>query len=317
VPDVPRVLITDCDHGFYDPEEAVARERGVELNRAEGSRETIIRLGAEADGILCQYFRVDGELLDGLPRCRVVGRYGVGLDNVDLEATAARGLKVVNVPDFCVDEVADHAVGLALSATRRIVQLDRDWRLDPAGYARRWVERFEGLAGVERSSRQRLGLVGFGRIGRAVAHRAAGFGFSIVAHDPLVAVPTSEASTVDLDELLRTSDVISLHTPATPETVGMIDARAVGLMKPGSVLVNTSRGALIDEQALANGLREGRPGFAALDVFADEPLPSDHPFFALPNVTLTPHIAFFSRTSLIEVKHRAITSVIDAIERAA
>jgi D-3-phosphoglycerate dehydrogenase len=312
-----RVLITDCDHGFYEPEETVAEERAVGLDLAGGDHDEIIRLGAEADGILCQYVRVDGELLDRLPRVKVVGRYGVGLDNVDLDAAAARGIEVVNVPDFCVDEVADHTMALALAATRHIAELDREWRLDPDGYARHWVQRFDTLTGVERSSKQRFGLVGFGRIGQAVARRAAAFGFDIVAYDPLVTVPTSDATPVELDELLSTSDVISLHTPATPDTIGMIDARAIGLMKPGSTIVNTSRGALIDEQALAAGLREGRPGFAALDVFATEPLPPDHPFFGLPNVTLTPHIAFFSRTSLLDLKHRAMTYVVDAIERAA
>ena len=312
-----RVLITDCDHGFYDPEREVAAERGTELDIADGDRQRILTLGESADAILCQYVRVDGELLDGAPRCRVVGRYGVGLDNVDLEACAERGIEVVNVPDFCVDEAADHALALALSVTRRITPLDRAWRANPAGFAERWSERFDLLEGVERSSHQRFGIVGFGRIGQALSRRAGACGFEVVAHDPIVAVDTAGALAVGLDELLSTSDVVALCLPLTPESERMIDERALGLMKPGSVLVNTARGALVDEDALADALERGRPGFAALDVFQDEPLPPGHRLFELPNVVLTPHVAFFSRTSLLDLKHRAMSLVLDALERVA
>lgn len=307
------IVITDCDHGFYDPEVAVARERGVELRMADGDLSSA--RSADPDAILCQYVRVDGPLLDALPRCRVVGRYGVGLDNIDLDAAAERAVEVVNVPDFCVDEVADHALALALAGTRRVAQLDREWRADPEGYARGWSDRFDTLATVERSSQQRFGILGFGRTGQALAQRAAACGFEVVAHDPLVAVPTAHAAPVERDELLATSDVVSLHLPLTPETHGTIDERALALMKPGVTIVNTARGALIDERALVDGLRAGRPGHAALDVFRDEPLPADHPLFSLSNVTLTPHIAFFSRTSIRDLKHRAMALVVDALER--
>jgi len=223
----------------------------------------------------------------------------------------------VNVPDFCVDEVADHALALALSVTRRIAPLDHAWRADPVGFAERWSERFDVLKGVERSSQQRFGIVGFGRIGQALGRRASACGFEVVAYDPIVTVDTAGATALGLDELLSTSDVVALCLALTPESEGMMDERALGLMKRGSVLVNTARGALVDEDALVSALECGRPGFAALDVFRDEPLPSDHPLFGLPNAVLTPHIAFFSRTSLLDLKHRAMSLVLDALERVA
>ena len=191
----------------------------------------------------------------------------------------------------------------------------RAWRADPAGFAQSWSERFDILGGVERSSRQRFGIVGFGRIGQALGRRASACGFEVVAHDPIVAVDAASAIAVDLHELLSTSDVVALCLPLTAESERMIGERALGLMKPGSVLVNTARGALVDEDALADALERGRPGFAALDVFQDEPLPPGHRLFELPNVVLTPHVAFFSRTSLLDLKHRAISLVLDALEQ--
>ena len=315
-----RVLITDCDHGFYDPEQAVARERGVDLRLAEGDPDAIVAMGADADALLCQYVRVDAALLDRLPGCRVIGRYGVGLDNIDLDAARDRGRVVVNVPDFCVAEVADHAMALALGVTRRVALLDREWRAGPAAYNARWVDRFDVLEGVERASTQRFGLVGFGRTGRAVAERAAAFGFEIAAHDPFVPadqVTAAGALALELAELLATSHVVSLHLPLTDQTRHLIDAERLALMPEGSVVVNTARGALIDQAALPAALRAGRPGFAALDVFEDEPLPADSPLWELPNAVLTPHIAFFSRTSILDLKRRAMTAVVDAAQTAA
>ncbi len=312
------VLITDADHGFYEPEREVATERGVELRIADGDPARIEELGSDADAILCQYVRVDGALLDRLPRCRVIGRYGVGVDNIDLDAARERGCQVVNVPDFCVEEVADHALALALAATRRVVALDRAWRADPITFAARWQDRVEALEGVERSSEVRFGLVGLGRIGQAVAHRAAACGYEVVAHDPLLGAAEVRAGGAEpkaLDELLSSSHVVSLHLPLSAETERVIGARELALMRPGSVLVNTARGALVDEDALVVALRDGRPGFAALDVFATEPLPSDHALLTEPNVILTPHVAFFSRASILELKRRALTAVVDAAER--
>jgi D-3-phosphoglycerate dehydrogenase len=234
------------------------------------------------------------------------------LDNVDMAAAAERGLEVVNVPDFCVNEVADHTLALVLAITRRVAPLDLAWRVDPAGFAGRWDDRFRALAGVERASRQQFGLIGLGRIGQAVGHRLASFGYELVAHDPFVG-ESGYIPLLSLEELLRTSDLVSLHVPLTDDTLHILDAQAFALMKPGAVVINTSRGALIDQAALVAGLRNGRPGWAGLDVFAEEPLPSDSELFDLSNVVLTPHVAFYSTTSVLDLKRRAMEAVIAAV----
>jgi D-3-phosphoglycerate dehydrogenase len=315
---VTRVLITDCDHGFFGPEETLAAEAGAELLIAGGAPDAdrARELGATADAILCQYLRIDAPMMEALPRCRVVGRYGVGLDNVDLDAARERGLTVVNVPDFCVEEVANHALALALSVTRRISPMEREWRRDPAGFAAAWNERFSFLRGVRRSSGERFGVVGLGRIGRAVAERAAPFGWEVVAHDPFVDAATASPAAigVGLEELLETSEVVSLHLPLSAETTGLIDASRLALMDENAVLVNTSRGGLVNEDDLVAGLRAGRPGWAALDVFQEEPLDPGHALFSLPNVVLTPHVAFYSEASVNELKQRAMSAVLAAVQ---
>jgi D-3-phosphoglycerate dehydrogenase / 2-oxoglutarate reductase len=272
-------------------------------------------LGTTADAILCQYLRIDAGMMDALPRCRVVGRYGVGLDNVDLDAARERGLAVVNVPDFCVEEVANHTLALALSVTRRVAPMDREWRRDPAGFAAGWSERFSLLGGVRRSSGERFGVVGLGRIGRAVAERAVAFGWEVVAHDPFVdaAAASPAAAAVGLEELLQTSEVVSLHLPLSAETTGLIDASRLALMNENAVLVNTSRAGLVDQDDLVAALEAGRPGWAALDVFQEEPLDPGHPLFSLPGAVLTPHVAFYSQASIEELKQRAMSAVLAAV----
>ncbi len=315
---LPKILITDCDHGFLTPEQEVASRRKADLVVANGDLERVGEHLPSADALLTQYFQVTDELLDRAPSCRVVGRYGVGVDNIDLAAAERRGIRTVNVPDFCVDEVADHAMALALMALRRIPLLDRAWRHDPQAFTDAWSGRFEYLKGVERSGKLRFGLLGFGRTGRAVATRARSFGFAVGAHDPLVDQSQMRDAGVrseSLEEVLAGSDVVSLHMAATDETRGIIGEEALASMKPGVVIVNTARGTLVDEGALLAALRSGHVGFAALDVTAVEPLPIDHPLLTEPRALVTPHVAFFSATSLDQLKATAMSNVLDALER--
>lgn len=311
------MVITDCDHGYLDPEETIAAERGVELTFANGALE---RFGPEleaADALLTQYVKVDDDLLSRCPGVRVVGRYGVGVDTIDLNAAARRGITVVNVPDFCYRELADHAMTLAMVALRRVGVLEDAWRADPAGFAENWEERFELLSGVERTSRLRFGIVGFGRSGRALAQRARGFEFEVVAHDPNLpdeTVRDGGATPCGIDELLATSDVVSLHLPATPETEGFIDAETLARMKDGVVLVNAARGSLVDEAALLDAIGSGKVAGAGLDVTSIEPLPPDHPLFDERRIALTPHVGFYSETSIDQLKHTAMRRVLDELD---
>ena len=241
-------------------------------------RDALLARASVADALICTLTdRIDGELLDACPRLKTVANYGVGYDNVDVAAAAARGIAVSNTPDVLTDATADLAFALLLAAARRLpetmaVVTEGRWgSWEPAGYLG------HDLSGAT------LGIVGAGRIGEAVARRAAGFDMEVLAN-------TSRGGT-PLPELLERSDFVSLHVPLTPATRHLIDADALARMKPTAILVNTARGPVVDTDALIAALHAGEIGGAALDVTDPEPLPADHPLLAAPNVLVLPHIA--------------------------
>jgi D-3-phosphoglycerate dehydrogenase len=218
-------------------------------------------------------------------------RAGIGYDVIDVAAATVGSIWVANVPDYCVDEVADHAVLLLLSAWRRLSELEAVW------HAGSWVNP-DLVPPVRRARGRRLGIVGFGRIGRAVAQRGHGFGFEVVACDPIAgneAIREAGAEPIGRDELFATSDAITLHCPLTPETRLLVNAERLARIRPGLILVNTSRGGLVDLAALDAALEDGRVAAAGLDVLEDEPNPDlSRELFRRPNVLLTPHLAWYS-----------------------
>ena len=301
------ILITDCDHPSTEIERALVEAAGFRLEVADcRTAADVIAAGSAsaAIGLIVQYASITGDVLRALPACRVVGRYGVGLDTIDTATAAVLGIRVVNVPDYSTDEVADHALGLILALTRGIVPLDRGVQ------AGTWDFRLAGR--VRRSSSQQVGVVGLGRIGTALARRTAALGYTVVGSDPLGG-RGSGVRVVELDELLATSDVVSIHAPLDPTTRHLIDARTLALMRPTAILVNTSRGGLVDHDALAEALRTGRLAGAGLDVLEHEPISPDDPLIGLPNVVLTPHAAFYSEESLIEMKRKVSERVLGAL----
>ena len=232
-----------------------------------------------------------------LKRCRVIARYGIGVDNVDLAAATRAGIVVTNVPDYCVDEVSDHGLALFLALARRVVAADQ------AVKSGAWD--VVAHKGIQRLRGQTLGLLGFGKIARALAVKAQALGMQVLAFDPFVDAETMARLKVrgaDMDTLLTESDAVSVHVPLSPETRGIIGERALARMKPTAFLINTSRGGLVDEQALAAALMAGRLAGAALDVVEKEPPPPDHPLRKAPNVILTPHLAFYSREAVVELQ---------------
>jgi len=239
----------------------------------------------------------------------------VGLDNVDLEAAADAGIVVTHYPGYCTSEVADHALAMILALNRRIVEQDRSLREGA------WVEHGPSTRRILRGPiqplrEQTLGIVGFGRIGQAVAARAKPFNLTIVAADPYIDPEVMVAAGVEpatLEELLRRSDIVTLHTPLTPETRGLIDAAALALMKPTAVLVNTARGPIIDLPALAQALQEEKIAGAALDVVDPEPLPADSPFYRMSNVILTPHSAYYSERSVDVVRRETLLEALQVL----
>lgn len=298
-----RVLITDVAWPSVAIEREILAAVGAEVVLAEtGAEEELIRLAPEADAILTCWQRTTAAVLDAAPRCRTVGRYGIGLDNIAVGHATELGILVTNVPDFCFDEVAEHALALILACARKIVPFARDtdrgiWNLA----AGRPIARLRG---------QTLGLIGYGGIARALAARARGLGLAIVAYTPRLTpgpLPEGGTATNDLAALLAQADYVSIHAPATDETRGLLDERALRRMKPTAYVINTSRGALIDEAALHRALTEGWIAGAALDVLAQEPAAPDHPLLPLPNTIVTPHAAFYSEESTAELQRKAAT----------
>jgi glyoxylate reductase len=238
--------------------------------------------------------KIDGEVMDAAgPQLKVISNFAVGFDNIDLDAATARGIPVGNTPDVLTDATADFAFALMMSAGRRVLEGDRYVR---AGKWKTWGPML--LLGNEIHGAT-LGLVGFGRIGRGMAKRAAGFDMRVIYCDPgdKDHAPELNATRVDFESLLEESDFISLHTPLTPDTRHMIDTEALSRMKPNAVLVNTSRGPVVDMEALHEALKDKRIFAAALDVTEPEPLPADHPLLTLDNLIIAPHIASASVTA--------------------
>ena len=300
-----RITIVDCDHESFEEEQQVTAARGIELVREHVTTEDeVVRAARGADAILVQYAPVTAAVLDALPQLKAIGRYGVGVDTVDVEAATARGVAVCNVPDYGVQDVSDHAIALTMSVVRGTAQLDRLVRAGEYGLV--------PVKPLHRVSTLRFGVLGLGRIGAATAVKARALGFTVVGSDPQLEIGTYTADgieVVDFETVLTTSDVLSLHVPLLEATHHLIDADALARMQAGSILVNTCRGAVIDTAAVAEALRSGHLKGAGLDVFEQEPLPEDSPLLECPSAVLTPHASWYSEESYSEVKRRATEAV--------
>jgi D-3-phosphoglycerate dehydrogenase / 2-oxoglutarate reductase len=281
----PTLAVLDTAYGDITVEQEAAAASGVSVFdlRDDAGR------GPDADGVLVQFATIGAEQMDAHPRWRVIGRYGVGYDTIDIEAATERGIKVVNVPDYCEEEVATHAAALVLTSVRRISASDRLVRAD--GWAR-WRD----LTPIPALSESTLGVVGLGRIGRETIRLLRPFFGRVVAYDPYVAV-SGDIEQLALTEVLSTADVVTLHLPLSVATHHLIDDTALARMKPTAHLVNVSRGGLVDTCALAAALTAGALGGAALDVLETEPPAVDHPVFAAPNLVVTNHLAWYSDSS--------------------
>ena len=300
-----KVLITDYAWPSLDIERQLLGAAGAELVVAEtGAEAELLRLAPAADAILTNWKQVTAAVLDAAPGCRLVSRYGVGVDNIAVAHATELGIPVTNVPDYCFEEVSDHAMALLLACARRIVSF--------ANATRRGQWDVKTGRPLFRVRGQTLGLVGFGRNGRALAGKAQGFGLKLVVYDPWVpaeAVAPFGTKTDDLDALLRASDYVSIHVPLTEQTRALINARTLRLMKPTAYLINTSRGPIIDEAALAQALSEHWIAGAALDVLVQEPGQVSNPLFALDNALITPHASFYSEEAIEELEHKAAQRV--------
>jgi D-3-phosphoglycerate dehydrogenase / 2-oxoglutarate reductase len=298
-------LVTDFAWPSLDPERRILGAAGLDVVVAEtGDEDELVALAADAEAILTNWKRVPARVLEAAPRCLTVARYGVGIDNIDVAAATELGIVVTNVPDYCIDEVAEHTVALLLALGRRIVPFaeqtsNRGWDNQTVGVLRRQRGRT-------------LGLVGFGRIAQAVAGRARGLGFVVLAWSPRLAAGIHDGveAVGSLDELLERSDAVSLHAPLTDSTRRMIGAEQFARMRPDAFLINTARGGLLDEDALYEAVTTGAIGGAGLDVMTEEPPAADHPLRTAPGVVMTPHAAFYSVESIEELQRKTADNVV-------
>lgn len=299
-----KVVVSDQVFPSVELERSLLAEIGAELEVASGDIESVLESAADADAILNTYVSWDATAIARLQRCKIIARYGIGVDNIDLPAAADAGIVVTNVPDYSVEEVATHALALILTTLRKVVGADQSVR------AGTWS--IDNFRPIRRLSTLTVGLVGYGRIARQIAAPLQALGASIVAHDPYLQPSPDLPPLLELGALLASADIVSLHLPLTEETRGLIGAEELAVMKPGAILVNTSRGPLVDLDSLTTALQEGRIAGAGLDVFDVEPLDAAR-VSGVPNLTVTPHMAYYSEEALEESQRKAATQVIKVL----
>jgi len=301
----PLVVVTDSPFPNLDMAREVVSKFGGDIQLAKSTKaEDILEVARNADAVLTTYAKITTDIVKQLTKCRIISRFGIGVDNVDIETATAKGIVVTKVPDYCMDEVSDHAMALLLSAARKIPFSNSEV------HAGRWE--MPSVVPIHRLRGQVLGLVGFGRIPQLVAPKGQAFGFRVVSFDPYASkevMAKAGVEKVEFDELVKISDFISLHCPLMPETRHLFNAKVFSQMKPSAYLVNTGRGPLIDEAALAEALDKKQLAGAALDVIENEP-PSGSPLLGRKNVILTPHTAFYSEESLLELEKKATEEVV-------
>jgi D-3-phosphoglycerate dehydrogenase len=305
-----KVVVTDYTFSSLEIEEAIIRTAGYELTGSQAkTNDSLIPFVSEADAVITQFAPVTKTVIDAMQRARVIVRYGIGVDNVDLESARRRGIPVCNVPDYCIDEVADHTLALILACTRRVVDNALKNREHKWGLA-------TGLETMKALRDLTMGIVGFGRIGREVASRLRAFKCRLLIFDPCVSSSQIEAigyESSNFNSLLERSDVVTLHCPSTADTRGIINTSTLSSMPLGSILINVARGDLVDSEALTQALRDGQLSAAGLDVFAPEPIPADHPVLKMPNVVISSHIASTSVPAVRKLRTMAANLALTAL----
>ncbi|MGD2124427.1 MAG: C-terminal binding protein [Desulfobacteraceae bacterium] len=304
-----KVAVVSLGYASYDTEKEILNPVGAELILAPKdclTEDEVIAVAKDADGILVREAPISTRVLDALHRCKVIVRYGVGVDNIDLEAARRRGIYVANIPGYGTEEVSDHAAALLLACIRTLLVRDKNLR----------EGKFETniTDAMYRTTGKNLGLIGYGQIGRAFHRKWKGFlPKRVLVFDPYVPlemIQENGAENTELDTLLVESDYVSIHAPLTPETKHLIDEAALRRMKQTAIIVNTSRGELIDEKTLVKALHEGWILAAGLDVFEREPLDQNHPLLGLSNVILSAHMGWYSKDAVRELQTRGAQEIV-------
>ena len=301
----PLVVVTDSPFPSLDPAKKALEDANAEVVQApSSSEEDIIKAAENADAILVTYAKLNENILRSLKNCKAIGRFGIGVDNIDLKVAGELGISVNYVPDYCLDEVSDQAMAMIISMARKIPQSNK---LVQSG---RWE--MPAVVPMYRLRGKTVGLIGFGNIPRLMTPKAQAFGFNVIASDPYAPKELFEkygVESVSIDELYERSDFISVHAPLLPETKGLVNKDAFKKMKDTAIIVNTARGPLINEKDLIEALDKNEIGGAGLDVVETEPLPENSPLIGRDNVILAPHTAFYSVEALEELQTKAASDV--------
>lgn len=305
-----KVLITDYGFENVEEEKKVIEAAGGDLLHGQyKTEEEIIKAAKDVDAVIVQFSHLTEKVIKSLTHCKVIVRYGIGYDNVHLKTAKEMGIEVCNVPDYCIDEVADHTVALALAMARQLLGIDKRTRTG--------IFKMAPISPMPAFNDMVFATMGLGRIAQQVLKRAKAFGFKLAAYDPFVSDDVFKENAIikmDLDTLFRESDILSLNSPLTPDTKHVVNRRSLATMKNTSIIVNTSRGGLIDTDALALALQNNTIGYAGLDVYEYEPLVMDSPILACENAVLTSHVAYYSEASLLKLQKMAAEEVVRCME---
>jgi D-3-phosphoglycerate dehydrogenase len=309
-PIAPRIVITDWTFPDLKLEEEILHAHDLELVARQCKTESdLIALCSEADAVITQFARISANVISEMHKARAIVRYGIGVDNVDLDAARARGIPVCNVPDYCIDEVADQTLAFILATTRQVVPHTNHLHAGHWGLA-------TSLASMKALRDLTVGVVGFGRIGREVVKRLIPFKCRVLVFDPLVPKAEIEklgAKAASLQEILPQADILTLHCPSTAQTRKLINRDTLAKLKPGAILINVGRGDLVDPEALTAVFQSGHLSAAALDVFDPEPIPVGHPLLAMQNVILAPHISSCSVPAVKKLRESAANLAVAAV----
>jgi len=301
-----KVAVTDYVFPNLEIERQELKKINAELIESKGSdEESIIEAAKDADAILNCYAELTSKVIESLEKCQIIARYGIGVNNVNMPTATKKGIIVTNVPDYCIEEVSDHALALILACTRKICQLNKTVKNG------KWD--FKDYRPMYRLEGQTLGIVSFGKIPRRLVEKVSAYKFNIIAYDPYVDEEITAKYNVKLvtfEELLKESDIVSVHAPLTKETKGMFGNEQFKIMKNSAYLINTARGGLIKDNDLAQALKEGEIAGAGLDVLEDENVNCHHPLVNLENAIITPHSAFYSEQALKDLQYKAVQEVI-------
>ncbi len=307
-----KVVITDYEYHDLLIEEEVFSNSGLEIDFVKAqckTAEEVLEVCKDADGIINQYAPINAAVLSNLEQCKVISRYGVGVDTIHLPTARDKGIIVANVPDYGIEEVSNHTVALLLAWSRKIVQLNEA--------VKRGHWDFKLAIPIYRFNQKVFGVLGFGKIPRRVIEKVSTFGFQLVGYDPFVSAEEMAKYNVkklDLDEIIQQADILSIHVPLNENTHHLINEDSIAKMKDGVFIINTARGPIIKESALIEGIKSGKIAGAALDVTEIEPLPSSSELMKFPNVYITPHSAFYSEEAIVELRTKTAMNIVQVLE---